>query len=97
MVEYEEVEEGRKGPHLRFFGKPTTAGYVVLAIIAVLAVMVVVGVIVGGGAGTTTDVVAGFLIVAFIFMMVGSNTQRLPGDDPRDHLPPEPPGQTGPH
>lgn len=84
----------------RRFGKPTTAGYVVLAIIAILAVGVVVGVIIGGGAGETVDVVAGFLIVAFILVMfggVGVLAPRLPGDDPRDHLPPEPPGPTGLH
>jgi hypothetical protein len=96
MVEYEEVEEEPERPRRRF-GKPTTAGYVVLGIIAILVVLVVVGVVIGGGAGATIDAVAGFLIIVFIFLMFGANTPRLPGDDPRDHLPPEPPGQTGPH
>jgi hypothetical protein len=81
----------------RRIGKPTTAGYVVFTLIGILALAVVVGVIVGGSAGTTIDIVAGFLIVVFIFAMVGPNTQRLPGDDPRDHYPPEPPGGTGIH
>jgi hypothetical protein len=82
----------------RRFGRPTTAGYVVLAIIAVLAIGVVVGVIIGGGAGGTIDAVAGFLIVVFIFMIFGSSSvTRLPGDDPRDHGGPEPPGGSLPH
>jgi hypothetical protein len=81
----------------RRIGKPNRAGYFVLATIAILAVAVVVGVIIGGSAGVTIDAVAGFLIVVFIFMMVGSNMPRLPGDDPRDHFPPEPPGPGGLH
>jgi hypothetical protein len=80
----------------RRIGKPTTAGYVVLAIIAILVGAVVAGVIVGGSAGGTIDAVAGFLIVVFIFLMVGGITPRRPGDDPRDHLP-EPPGPAGLH
>lgn len=80
----------------RRIGKPTTAGYVVLGIIGILIVAVVVGVIIGGGGGATIDVVAGFLIVVFIFLMFGANTPRRPGDDPRDHLP-EPPGPGGLH
>jgi hypothetical protein len=94
-MEEEDLEEER--PRRRRFGKPTTAGYVVLGIIGILVVAVVVGVIIGGGAGTTIDIVAGFLIVVFIFLMVGANTPRLPGDDPRDHFPPEPPGPSGLH
>ncbi|HEY0280680.1 MAG TPA: hypothetical protein VGC32_20640 [Solirubrobacterales bacterium] len=75
------------------FGKPTSAGYVVLALIAILVVGVVVGVIIGGGAGATIDAVAGFLIVVFVFLMFGTSmTPRLPGDDPRDRHGPEPPG-----
>lgn len=81
----------------RRIGKPTTAGFVVLTIIAILVVGVVVGVIIGGGAGETVDAVAGFLIVTFILLTVGGLTPRRPGDDPRDHLPPEPPGPTGLH
>jgi hypothetical protein len=80
----------------RRIGKPTTAGYVVLAIIAILVAGTVVGVIMGGGAGHTIDAVAGFLIVVFILLMVGGNTPRRSGDDPRDHLP-EPPGPAGLH
>jgi hypothetical protein len=80
----------------RRIGKPTTAGYVVLAIVALLAAAVVVGVIIGGSAGGTIDVVAGFLIVVFIFLMFGANHPRRPGDDPRDHYP-EPPGPSFPH
>jgi hypothetical protein len=80
----------------RRFGKPTSAGYVVLAILAILVVGVVVGVIVGGGVGATIDVVGGFLIVAFILLLVGPMTARGPGDDPRDHYP-EPPGPGGLH
>jgi membrane-associated phospholipid phosphatase len=76
--------------------KPTKAGYVVLGIVAILAAAVVVGVIVGGGTGTTIDVVAGFLIVVFIFLLVGPNTPRRQGDDPRDHYQ-QPPGPTGLH
>ena len=75
----------------RRFGKPTTAGYVVLAI---LVVGIVIGVIIGGGAGGTIDAVGGFLIVAFILILVGPMTPRRLGDDPRDHYPPEPPGPT---
>jgi Mn2+/Fe2+ NRAMP family transporter len=78
-------------------GKPTTAGYVVLAIIAILIVGEIVGVAIGGGTGGTIDVVGGFLIVAFILLMVGGPVTRRRGDDPRDHFPPEPPGQTGLH
>jgi hypothetical protein len=81
----------------RRIGKPTTAGYVVLAVIAILAIGVVVGVIIGGSTGGTIDVVGGFLIVAFILLMVGGPVTRRRGDDPRDHFPPEPPGQTGLH
>jgi hypothetical protein len=81
----------------RRFGKPTTAGYVVLAIIAILIVAVVVGVIIGGGTGGTIDAVGGFLIVVFIFLMFGNNlTPRPPGDDPRDEYV-EPPGPHGLH
>jgi Kef-type K+ transport system membrane component KefB len=80
----------------RRIGKPTTAGYVVLGIIGILVVAVVVGVIIGGGAGATVDAVAGFLIVAFIFLMFGAMTPRRQGDDPRDHYP-EPPGPSGLH
>ena len=77
--------------------KPTTAGYVALAIVAILVVGIVVGVLIGGGTGGTIDAVGGFLIVVFIFLMVGNNLPpRPPGDDPRDdHL--EPPGPTGLH
>jgi hypothetical protein len=81
----------------RRFGKPTTAGYVVLGTIGVLVVVVVAGVIIGGGTGATVDAVAGFLIVVFIFLMVGNNMPRRPGDDPRDQFPPEPPGPAGLH
>jgi hypothetical protein len=83
----------------RRLGRPTTAGYVALAILAILAIIVigiVVGVIVGGGAGGTIDAVGGFLLVAFILLLVGGMTQRRPGDDPRDHYP-EPPGPNGLH
>jgi hypothetical protein len=80
----------------RRIGKPTIAGYVVLGIIAILVLAVVVGVIIGGGAGITIDAVAGFLIIVFIFLLVGGNTPRRPGDDPRDHYP-EPPGPYGLH
>jgi hypothetical protein len=81
----------------RRIGKPTTAGYVVLAITGFLVLAVVVGVIVGGSAGATVDAVAGFLIVVFIFLMFGTNTTpRPPGDDPRDHYS-EPPGPGGLH
>lgn len=90
------IESAHMSRLSRRIGKPTTAGYVVLTIIAILAVAVVVGVIIGGGAGTTIDVVAGFLIVVFIFLMVGGITPRRPGDDPRDHFP-EPPGPSGLH
>jgi hypothetical protein len=76
----------------RRLGKPTTAGYVVLGIVAIL----IGGVIVGGGVGATIDAVGGFLIVAFILLLVGPMTTRRPGDDPRDHYP-EPPGPAGPH
>jgi hypothetical protein len=80
----------------RRLGKPTTAGFVVLAITAILIVGVVVGVIIGGSAGATIDAVGGFLIVAFILLLVGPMTERRPGDDPRDHYP-EPPGPSGLH
>jgi uncharacterized membrane protein YfcA len=80
----------------RPFGKPTTAGYIVLALLAILVVGVVIGVIVGGAAGATIDAVGGFLIVAFILLLVGPMTPRRPGDDPRDHYP-EPPGPAGLH
>jgi uncharacterized membrane protein YfcA len=72
----------------RRFGKPTTAGYVVLRILAILVVGIIVGVIVGGGGGATIDAVGGFLIVAFILILVGPMTPRRAGDDPRDHYPP---------
>jgi hypothetical protein len=75
----------------RRIGKPTTAGYVVLGIVAFLAIAVVVGVIVGGDTGHTIDAIAGFLIVVFIFLIFGIMTPRLPGDDPRDHFD-RPPG-----
>jgi hypothetical protein len=75
---------------------PTTAGWVVLGLLVFLVVAVIVGVVIGGGAGTTIDVVAGFLIVVFIFCLTGANTPRPPGDDPRDHFP-EPPGPGGVH
>jgi hypothetical protein len=79
----------------RRFGKPTTAGYVVLGILAILIVGVVAGVIIGGGAGVTIDAVGGFLIVAFILALVDPFTPRRAGDDPRDHYPSEPPGPGG--
>jgi hypothetical protein len=81
----------------RRIGRPTTAGYVVLGIIVFLVALVLAGVIIGGGAGATVDAVAGFLIVVFIFLMVGNNMPRRPGDDPRDQFPPEPPGPAGLH
>ncbi len=78
-------------------GKPTTAGWIVLGIIAILAGGIVAGVIIGGGAGGTIDAVGGFLIVVFIFLMFGNNlTPRPPGEDPRDENL-EPPGPTGLH
>lgn len=80
----------------RRLGKPTTLGYVVLGIVAILIVAVVVGVIIGGGVGATIDAVGGFLIVAFLLLLVGPMTERRPGDDPRDHYP-EPPGPGGLH
>jgi hypothetical protein len=92
-----EIESVKMSRLSRRFGKPTTAGYVVLGIIGVLVVAVVAGVIIGGGAGSTVDAIAGFLIVAFIFLMVGNNMPRRPGDDPRDQFPPEPPGPAGLH
>jgi hypothetical protein len=79
----------------RRIGKPTVAGYIVFGIIGILAGGVVAGVIIGGGTGATIDAVGGFLIVAFIFAMVGPMTQRRRGDDPRDYLP-EPPRPGGP-
>jgi hypothetical protein len=79
----------------RRFGKPTTAGYVVLAVCAVIIIAIVVGVIVGGGTGATIDTVGGVLLVALIFALFRGLAPRLPGDDPRDHLPPEPPGPRG--
>jgi uncharacterized membrane protein YfcA len=80
----------------RRFGKPTTAGYVVFAILAIIVVGIVVGVIVGGAVGRTVDAVGGFLIVAFILLLIGPMTPRRSGDDPRDHGL-EPPGPTGLH
>jgi hypothetical protein len=84
----------------RRFGKPTTAGYVVLGIIAILVVGIVVGivfgVIIGGGTGATIDAVGGFLVVVFIFLMVNPITPRRQGDDPRDENL-EPPGPGGLH
>lgn len=81
----------------RRFGKPTTAGYVVLGIIAILVVGIVIGVIIGGGTGATIDAVGGFLVVVFIFLMVNPITPRLPGDDPRDKHDVEPAGPGGLH
>ncbi|MCW2978830.1 MAG: hypothetical protein JWO14_557 [Solirubrobacterales bacterium] len=78
------------------FGKPTTLGYVVLGISAILIVGIVVGVIIGGGTGFTIDAIGGLLLVIFIFLMVGGNTPRGPRDDPRDHGQ-QPPGPTGLH
>jgi hypothetical protein len=80
----------------RRFGKPTTLGYVVFGILAILVVAVVVGVLIGGGAGGTIDAVAGFLIVVFILLMFGAMTPRRQGDDPRDRGQ-QPPGPTGLH
>jgi hypothetical protein len=77
-------------------GKPTTLGYVVFGISAILVVGIVVGVIIGGGTGFTIDAIGGLLLVIFIFLMVGGNTPRRPGDDPRDHGQ-QPPGPTGLH
>jgi hypothetical protein len=81
----------------RRFGKPTTAGYVVLWTIVILVFLVIAGVIIGGGTGAKVDAVAGFLIVVFIFLLFGNNIPRGPGDDPRDQFPPEPPGPAGLH
>jgi hypothetical protein len=79
------------------FGKPTTAGWVVLAIIVILVGGVVLGVSIGGGTGETIDAVGGFLIVLFIFLMFGtSSVPRPPGEDPRDENL-QPPGPTGLH
>lgn len=75
----------------RRIGKPTTAGWVLLGTIVILAVAVVVGVVVGGGTGATIDAVAGVLIAAFIFVMFGAMTPRRRGDDPRDQFD-RPPG-----
>jgi hypothetical protein len=80
----------------RRIGKPTTAGYVVLAFLAIIVVGIVVGVIVGGDAGGTVDAVGGFLLVALILLLVGGLVPRRRGDDPRDHYP-EPPGPSGLH
>jgi hypothetical protein len=80
----------------RRFGKPTTAGYVVLAILSILVVGIVVGVIIGGGTGFTIDAIGAVLLVIFIFLTVNPFTPRRRGDDPRDdHL--EPPGAGGLH
>jgi hypothetical protein len=76
--------------------KPTKAGYVVLAITALLVVAVVVGVIIGGGAGRTVDIVAGILSSVSIFRRCGGIAERRRGDDPRDHYI-EPPGPGGLH
>jgi hypothetical protein len=76
--------------------KPTTAGYVCLGIFAIIVAAIVVGALIGGGTGATIDIVGGFLIIVFIFLLVGGNTPRLPGDDPRDHYQ-EPPGPGGLH
>lgn len=78
-------------------GKPTKLGYAVFGILAIIVIGIVVGVLIGGGTGGTIDAVGGFLIVVFIFLMVGNNlTPRPPGEDPRDdHL--QPPGPTGLH
>jgi threonine/homoserine/homoserine lactone efflux protein len=82
----------RKG---RRHARPTAAGYVVLAIIGILAVAVVVGVIIGGSAGATVDAVAGFMIVAFILWMVGGPITRRPREVPRDPHPRQPPDPDG--
>lgn len=92
-----EIESARMSRLGRRIGKPTAMGYVVLGMVGILVVLVVAGVIIGGGAGATVDAVAGFLIVVFIFLLVGNNIPRGPGDDPRDQFPPEPPGPAGLH
>jgi hypothetical protein len=79
----------------RRHARPTTAGYVVLAIIGILAGAVVVGVIIGGSAGSTIDAVAGFMIVAFILWMVGGPVTRRPREVPRDPHPRQPPDPDG--
>ena len=76
--------------------KPTTAGYVFLGILAIIIAAIVVGVLIGGGTGATIDIVGGFLIIVFIFLLFGGITPSLPGDDPRDHYQ-EPPGPGGVH
>lgn len=61
-------------------GKPTKLGYAVFGILAIIVIGIVVGVLIGGGTGGTIDAVGGFLIVVFIFLMVGNNlTPRPPG------------------
>ncbi len=78
------------------FGKPTTLGYAVFGILAILIVGIVVDVIIGGGVGHTLDAIGGILLVVFIFLTVNPFTPRRQGDDPRDdHL--EPPGPGGLH
>jgi hypothetical protein len=81
---------------MRRLGRPTTAGYIVFAIFAIIVAGIIVGVLIGGGTGATIDAVGGFLIVAFILIAVGPMTPRRRGDDPRDHYQ-EPPGPGGVH
>ena len=65
-------------------GKPTTLGYVVLGISAILVIGIVVGVIIGGGAGFTIDAIGGLLLVIFIFLTVDPFTpRRQAGRSPR--------------
>ena len=78
-------------------GDPTTAGYVFLGALAITVIAIVVGVVIGGATGTTIDAVGGGVLIVFIFLLFGANTPRRPGDDPRDHFPPEPPGPAGLH
>jgi uncharacterized membrane protein YfcA len=80
----------------RRIGKPNKAGYVVLAITGILVIGIVVGVVIGGSTGGTIDAVGGFLIVAFVLLLVGGPVSRRQGDDPRDHYV-EPPGPNGLH
>jgi hypothetical protein len=78
------------------FGKPTTLGYVLFAILATIVIGIVVGVIVGGGTGHTIDAIGGVLLVIFILLLFPPMTPRREGDDPRDHGQ-QPPGPTGLH
>ncbi len=80
----------------RRFGKPTTRGYVFLALLVISVVAIVVGVVIGGATGVVIDAIAGGLLVFLIFALFPSSIPRRDQYHSRDEDL-RPPGRGEPH